>query len=54
MKDFLSMVKEVERYERKKLDNNVDKTILIKARRSRNLTISIKQLFNNRYDSKKV
>lgn len=49
MKDMLSMVKEVQEYERKKLDKEVlKKQNLDKARRSRNLTASIKQLFNNR------
>lgn len=55
MKDMLSMVKEVHDYERKKFDKEVFKEQnLDKACRSRNLTASIKQLFNNRNGSKKV
>lgn len=49
MRDLFSMVKEVQNYERKKLDKEViQKQNLDKARRSRSLTASIKQLFKNR------
>lgn len=50
MKYLVSMVKEVQDYERKKLDKQLnEKQNLEKARRSRNLTASIKQLFKNRH-----
>lgn len=48
MRDILLMVKEVQEYERKRLAKQNIEPKLVKARKSRSLTASIKLLFNNR------